>query len=168
VKTAAVGFLCLAMVAPALAAKKKPKPPRDWLVGKVLDSTTGRHREVTGAHTTQTTTGTISPDHDAGADVNTRTDSSTEVEVSDYRTTKVIIDGEQFLYTVFDSVQAEPFPSIALAVTKLANRGHGCRFIMGDDIKYSQDKARLYVIDADGKECKTRIVKQERKGNNAQ
>jgi hypothetical protein len=37
-----------------------------------------------------------------------------------------------------------------------------CRYIVGDEIKYAQEKSILYVIDADGHECKVQIMKQER------
>ena len=44
----------------------------------------------------------------------------------------------------------------------IANRKHGCRFIIGDQAKYAQEKNYLYVLDADGKECTLDITRQER------
>jgi hypothetical protein len=45
----------------------------------------------------------------------------------------------------------------------IANRRHGCRFIVGDNVKYSQEKGDLWVLDADGKEFKVPILRQERR-----
>jgi len=36
-----------------------------------------------------------------------------------------------------------------------------CLLIQGEEIKYSQDSRRLYVVDADGYKCKLDILKQE-------
>jgi hypothetical protein len=43
----------------------------------------------------------------------------------------------------------------------LANRKHGCRFVIGEDIKYAQEKGYLWVLDPDGKECKIPIIRQQ-------
>jgi len=45
-------------------------------------------------------------------------------------------------------------------------RSH-CRFIVGDDVKYRQEKSMLRVVDADGKECTGEIVRQERVSGSA-
>jgi len=45
----------------------------------------------------------------------------------------------------------------------IANHRHGCRFVVGDDVKYSQERGDLWVLDADGKECKEPILRQERR-----
>ncbi len=39
---------------------------------------------------------------------------------------------------------------------------HPCRFVVSDDVKYLQERAKLDVLDVDGKECKLDIVRQER------
>jgi hypothetical protein len=44
----------------------------------------------------------------------------------------------------------------------LANRKHGCRYIVGNAIQYAQEKNILYVRDTDGKEGELDIVRQER------
>jgi hypothetical protein len=73
----------------------------------------------------------------------------------------LIVVGVDYLYTVQDSRRHDlPLTSV------MANREHGCRFIVGDEVKYAQenrDKRHLYVLDADGKECKLDIVRQERR-----
>jgi hypothetical protein len=33
--------------------------------------------------------------------------------------------------------------------------------VIGDDVQYAQDGGVLHVIDADGKECKVEVVRQE-------
>jgi len=42
------------------------------------------------------------------------------------------------------------------------HRKHPCPFIEGDDIQYEHQKAKLDVLDADGKECKLDIIRQVR------
>jgi hypothetical protein len=64
------------------------------------------------------------------------------------RNQSVLVSGE-FVYTV-DRVH------------KGSLEASLCRFIVGDDVKYRQDKSRLHLIDADGKECTGEIVRQER------
>jgi hypothetical protein len=66
------------------------------------------------------------------------------------RNQQVLLSGE-FLYTV-DKVHAG---SVWTNVS-------ACRFIVGDDVKYRQDKAKMHLIDTDGKECIGEIVRQER------
>lgn len=66
--------------------------------------------------------------------------------------------GADYVYTVQDSTRRGG----GLLTTALANRKHGCRFIVGDEIKYAQEKRKLCVLDADGKECGLDIVRQER------
>jgi hypothetical protein len=58
------------------------------------------------------------------------------------KTNRLTILGDGYVYT---------------AETKRNNR-----FIVGDEIKYAQDKRSLYVLDADGKECRLDIVRQEK------
>jgi len=38
-----------------------------------------------------------------------------------------------------------------------------CLLIQGEEIKYSQDDRRLYIIDADGYKCRLDILKQEKR-----
>jgi hypothetical protein len=71
---------------------------------------------------------------------------------------EVRITGKEYEYLVYDSTS----PETGLASRAVANRKHGCRFIVNDDVKYVQTKNKLYVIDADGKECKLDILRQER------
>jgi hypothetical protein len=37
-----------------------------------------------------------------------------------------------------------------------------CRYIVGDPIKYAQEKSVLYLLDADGTECRAQVMTQER------
>ncbi len=74
-------------------------------------------------------------------------------------TNTVTIPGSDYIYTAQDSI-----PSGGL-LTTMANPKHGCRFIVGDEIKYDQDTDTRspYALDADGKECELDIVRQERR-----
>lgn len=58
--------------------------------------------------------------------------------------TQTVISGREYRYRVID------------------RKKHFCRFIVGDDVKYEQKKSKLYVLDADGKQCTLEIVRQER------
>ena len=40
-----------------------------------------------------------------------------------------------------------------------------CLLIQGEEIKYSQDRRRLYIVDADGYKCRLDILKQEKRSS---
>src|SRR5215471_13563550 len=91
------------------------------------------------------------------------------------RDTQLLLVSDEFAYVVNDTRTSNKLPlhqgaigdagAIAHAI---GGRHHGCRFIVGDDVKFYQVKDALHVIDADGKECKTEVFKQERLKNTAQ
>lgn len=60
-------------------------------------------------------------------------------------TAELSITGAGYIFTVRDADSKKP-----------------CRYIVGDNVKYVQDKLLMYLIDADGTECKGQIMKQER------
>lgn len=138
----AIGFLPIAVM---FAAKKVP----EWKTGKVLDSEKAKSTVVTGS--TSETSGDAS---------SSTTD--TKVRTIDIRTTQVVIVGEEFAYIVNDTRNGGSGNIYTAIGHAVANRKHGCRYIIGDQVKYYQDKGTLHVIDADGKECKTEIMRQER------
>jgi len=74
------------------------------------------------------------------------------------RESEVRIIGTDYEYVAYDATRAQK----GLLTRRLANRGHGCRFIVNDQVKYAQEKNILYVLDTDGKECKLDILRQER------
>jgi len=80
------------------------------------------------------------------------------------RDTDLMIRGDEYSYVVEDTVMKNGSinPAHGIITRSIANRKHGCRFVIGDDVKYYQDKMLLHVIDADGKECKVDILRQER------
>jgi hypothetical protein len=148
-----LGWLTFSLL--IFAAKKD----RDWKTGKVADSAMSSGEYTRGATTTATTTGTVSPDYGAGSIVHGTTTATTTVRRVKVDTNNLIILGDDYTYTVQDSTRHGG----GLLTTALANRKHGCRFIVGDEIKYAQDKHRLHVLDADGKECRLDVVRQERR-----
>jgi hypothetical protein len=122
----------------------------DWQTGTVLDSESGRTYLQTRATTTATAYGST-------ANANTRID---HTAIQD---TQLWIVGKEYTYVVDDSVQkAVGLPTHGIITRSIANRKHGCRFVVGDEIKYAQEKGKLFAIDADGRECKLDIVRQER------
>jgi hypothetical protein len=145
---------CLLMLSLLTFAAKE----RDWKTGKVADSGMSKSEYTTGTTSRATTTGTVSPDYGAGSTVNGTTTATTTVRRVEVDTNSLIVVGSDYIYTVQDSTRRGG----GLLTTALANRKHGCRFIVGDEIKYAQDKRRIYVLDADGKECTLDIVRQER------
>jgi len=127
----------------------------DWKIGKVLDSTAAKTYFETGS--TSEASGTI-----IGGDL--EVSSKTKVQTRTILATQLLIVGAEFAYTINDTRVRNSGGGILpdLIGNSVANRHHGCRFIVGDNVKYYQEKAELHVIDADGKECKTEILRQER------
>src|SRR5258708_18522436 len=77
--------------------------------------------------------------------------------------TQLLIAGDEFSYLIDDPVsKTSKLPTHHIVTRSIANRGHGCRFIVGDNVKYAQDKSNLHILDADGKECKLEILRQNR------
>jgi hypothetical protein len=112
-----------------------------WKTAKVLDASTAKtYSEATD-----------------------RTGASTTVSLRD---TELLLMSDEFAYVVDDSRQSGRIPLHQGAIgdirTLATGHHHGCRFIVGDDVKFYQDKANLHVLDADGKQCKTEILRQER------
>lgn len=122
----------------------------DWKIGKVLDSKTSRQYLETSASTTASTDGE-------------ETTARTQVHHVIVQETELMIAGKDYTYVIHDPVQkAAGIPTQGILNRAIANRGHGCRFVVGDELKYYQEKAKLHVLDADGKECKLDILRQER------
>lgn len=78
------------------------------------------------------------------------------------QTDQLLLVADDYYYVVADTRERSQNLGRALA-TKLTERHHGCRFIVGETVKYAQDKGDLYVLDVDGKECKVAIVRQQKR-----
>jgi hypothetical protein len=142
-----------------LAAEKA----RDWKTGKVLGSAVDKGTYATGSTTSGSINGTVSPDYGGGSTLNATTTANTRVRNVTVKTNTLIILGDDYAYTIEDATQrTDSLRAGSLLGTALANRKHGCRFIVGEDIKYAQEKDRLYILDADGKECRLDILRQEK------
>jgi hypothetical protein len=133
--------------------------PRAWKRGKVVGSATNTAVYARGSTTTATTTGTVSPGYGAGSTVQANTTATTTIRHVQVDTNTLLIVGDDYVYTVQDSRRGGG----GLLTTAIANRKHGCRFIVGDEINYAQDKRDMHVLDADGKECKLQIIRQEKR-----
>ena len=107
----------------------------EWKTGKVLDSQAAKTRAGVGA--TAEATPTI-------------------------RDTQLMILGDDFAYVIEDSRASGATSLLGLTARTISNRHHGCRFIVGDNVKYSQQKAILHILDVDGKQCKAEVLRQER------
>ena len=142
--------LLLAILPALLSAGKEP----DWKTGKVLNSATAKTYVPAGATTNTTVTATGNT-----ADATSRT----TIQTMAIRDTQLVIVSDEFAYVIEDTRTQGGFTNVHSAVINaVSGRHHGCRFIVGDDVKFYQDKAILHVIDADGKECKTEVLRQER------
>ncbi len=117
---------------PALCGKK---PPPVWKTAKVLDSQAVKERA-----------GTV----DAAA------------ITSAIRDADLILVSDDFIYVIEDRRVGGNTSLFGVTARAVSNRHHGCRFIIADDIRYWQEKAFLHVRDADGKECRVEIKRQER------
>lgn len=73
-----------------------------------------------------------------------------------------MILGNDFAYVIEDSRVTGKTSLIGITERAISNRHHGCPFIVGDNAKYFQEKAILHILDADGKECKVEVLRQER------
>jgi hypothetical protein len=148
----------LAMLAVAAIASAEN---RTWETGKVLDSKSSKSSFTAGAttYTNGNATATATSFGDtATATGQSQSTSNTVIYRMTIRDTELAIVGKDYGYIIEDS-RVTSGPLLRRAI---ANHHHGCRFIVGDDVRYSQDKAKLYVMDADGKACKLDIVRQER------
>jgi len=145
-------FFCLL----CLAAKSE----RDWKVGKVLDSSRSQESYVTGSVTNAQGSGTATG---TNTTVQARGSSTgiTTVHRVTINSNQLLVQGADYFYVIEDSQQKGGGLKGAIA-----NRHHGCRFIVGEDVKYAQEKGDLWIIDADGKECKVPIVRQEKRQDN--
>jgi len=164
---------CLTLLT-GLAVAFSAEKVRDWKIETVLDAASAQHTYTTGAttnanttsSTNATTTGTVTPNYGGGANVygtttattTGNTNATTTVHRVTVTTNSFIIAGADYVYTVLDSTRK----GSGLLTNAIANRKHGCRFIIGDQAKYAQEKKYLYVLDADGKECKLDITRHER------
>ncbi len=151
---------------------------RDWKIGRVIDSRIAKSSTPVGTvtNTTSTATGTATGTATATTMGNTtvatgtaygygtsQSTSNTDIMFANIRDNQLVILGDEFGYVVEDTrVSGGGGGLVGITVHAIANRKHGCRFIVGDNISYRQARAVLHVLDADGKECKTDILRQER------
>ena len=78
------------------------------------------------------------------------------------RDTQLMLLSDEFAYVVEDTRVSGKTSLVGVTERAISNRHHGCRFIVGDDIQFWQEKAFLHVRDADNKECKIEVTRQER------
>jgi hypothetical protein len=142
------------------------KEARTWKTAKVLDSATSQQSFVTGSVTntsgTATTNGsstTMGSTTTGTATTTGHSTSTTALQRVTIQANELVLVGDDYLYVVRDE-RRKGGPVLATAIH---NRHHGCRFIVGEDVKYSQEKGELWILDADGKECKVPILRQQKK-----
>jgi len=111
-----------------------------WHTGRVVDTQASKSSAYSGASTDSWIPGST----------------TTTIQRTTIRDTDVTIVGTEYMYVAEDSDATTP------GTIKVLNRKHGCQYIIGEDIRYVQEKSKLLVLDANGKQCKLDIVRQER------
>ena len=109
---------------------------RNWKIARVLDSNSDPSSYVTGSttNTTATATATGGPGF---ATANGQSNSSTTIHSVSVQASELLLAGEGYFYIIHD----DRMRSGPILTRALANRKHGCRFVVGEDVKYSQEKA---------------------------
>jgi hypothetical protein len=151
-------LFAILLAAPGICAKKEV---RDWKTGRVLDSHLAKSSVATGSTTNTNGTATVNAS-DTSATVSGQSTSSTRIDFADIRDNQLVILGDEFAYVVEDTRVSGGHGLLSITAHAISNRKHGCRFIVGDNVEYSQTKGTLYILDADQKECKLDILRQER------
>jgi len=180
-KTRKTGFLAQAIVLICVLMSAASGKERDWQVGRVVDEALRQQLIAVGTVTNTTTTGAASgfgvatTMGTANTVGNTTTlhastlasgsitmasqsRSYTAIQRVAVRSNELLIVGDKYLYLIMDSRVRIPGAPLMNA---LSGRKHGCRFIVGEDIRFAQEKGDLWVVDPDGKTCKTSILRQE-------
>lgn len=130
-----VGTILIILAISACSALCAKKAPPNWKTAKVLDSQTVKTR--------------------AGIDVTTES-------LPTIRDNDLMLLSDDFAYVIEDTRVSGRTSLVGLTERAISNRHHGCHFIVGDDVKYWQEKLVLHVVDADGKQCKVEVLRQER------
>jgi hypothetical protein len=158
------------------------KHGREYKPARVLDSSMSQASYVTGAvtngyasgTTSSTTNGTFnslatgpiqsgSLQATSTGTINARSSSTTSLQYVTVQTNELLLVGDKYFYVIADSTQ-KGNTLLAYAVTnRVVNRKHGCRFIVGEETMYSQEKGKLHIIDVDGRECNVPIIRQQRR-----
>lgn len=134
-----LGLLLILVLLPSMcfAAKKQ----REWQTGKLLD--TDRSRYFAG------TTGSASSQGSAQVHGNTATynGQSNGSSVAIYRTYQdYVIESDKYIFVVEERIKWR--------------WSKAARLIVNAPVKFSIEKQKLYLLDDDGKEHETKIVKQ--------
>jgi hypothetical protein len=146
-------FTRLAFVAVLLAVALAGKD-RAWQRGTIGDMHSDRASVVTGSPSAY-----VSPENGSVSTLSAKT----KTIHNEVKTTELMIIGSFYSYVVTRSgsrtLNVKPGVVIASAMKSASHVG---RFIIGDTTRFAQQKNNLYVIDADGQECKLEIIRRER------
>jgi hypothetical protein len=97
------------------------------------------------------------------------TDLNTKAVLTAIAGALLVISAENAIHPREVSAQIRPVDVVIFDIESgpllrkaIDNHKRACRFVIGDDIKYVQEKSKLIVLDPDGKECNLDIVRQAR------
>jgi hypothetical protein len=124
-----------------------------WSTGKLLDSQAAKTYFQSGATTTasSTTSGsgsatTYGNTTMGSATAQTNGNAATRIHNMAIESTQLLIVGDEYTYLVKYNVEkAVGSPVQGSLGRAIANRKHGCRYIVGDSIQYAQEKSNLWV-----------------------
>jgi hypothetical protein len=134
-------LICLLLAALSICVAVAAKKPRDWQMGKVLDSQ--RSRYFAGTVGNASTTGTAHSNGNSGTYQGTTNTSQTAV----YRVYETfLIEGETHAYLAQERLRWR--------WSKPAN------LTVNGPVRFAVEKRKLFVIDEDGKEHEMAIVKR--------
>lgn len=133
----------LILVGVAPAAKEHA-----WLPAFTVDAKTAREYVPVGVTAQAGTAGTS-------------TWAAAQLHSMTIQETQLVIVSPEFLFLVNDTTE-KSHSLYGIAGRAIANHKRGCRIIVNDPIMYYVEKSTVYVIDADGRECKLDLIRQER------
>ncbi|HXA66093.1 MAG TPA: hypothetical protein VNV82_13120 [Bryobacteraceae bacterium] len=148
-------------VVPCHAGEKE----HDWKTGHVLDSLLTKGPDVTVSNTQTRATGNDVVYGNSGGTENRQQTSTTTTVSGAARVREIFITGPDYLYTLEDPTTPSKTGAALHALfgsnPNVARRAR-CRFIIGEDIKYWQERGTLHILDADGRPCQVEILRQEK------
>jgi hypothetical protein len=149
---ACIVLLATVLLLPMFAGRKD----KVWKTGLVVDANTVKRIYPMGSTTDSRASGTATTLGNTTTATATGT-ANTRILYGGVRNSELLVAGEDYIYTVQDS----PALSSRTILLGVPSRSR-CRFVVGDNIGYAQDRGTLHVLDADGKECKMEILRQEK------
>lgn len=157
-------LVTLAILFSFVSISRADKKPREWKVARVLDAAMKKAADVTVSNTQAQASANATVYGNSGT-ANGQGSSTTTTVTRPTQTREVFIAGTDYVYTVEDPSGPSKTGAVIAGLfggNSNTARRRVCRFVIGEDIKYWQDKGTLHIIDADGRPCEQVILRQEK------